>query len=305
MEKYSTEDDTIVAEACGDRIASHLCGLGSYICHAHFTYFLRFCSEPSLITAEDERNWGLALEAAVDALAASKAVKKTVWCKEHTPQIQAMAQYQRKALQMIGQLKGLDAGDELDAATAQSLHNILSGTKFDQLEVYEEDDMENLIKLHTALATPERMSKLRNFFCAEGSSKLIATRDAILTNIGVGGASRIGAMFARHNVEPDWPTLEKLSAGLAPCVDNVTALLPLASKLDDPQLKAQLGVIDGFVTSIRASISFATSFERVRKLMTPQITDFDHTFFQNLSTFVRQMNMCTTFYTDHKVSARL
>ena len=112
-------------------------------------------------------------------------------------------------------------------------------------------------------------------------------------------------MFVRHNVEPDWPTLEKLSAGPAPCLDNVTALLPLASKLDDPQLKAQLGVIDGFVTSIRTSVSFATAFESVRKLMTPQITDFDHTFFQNLSTFVRQMNMCTTFYTDHKVSARL
>ena len=112
-----------------------------------------------------------------------------------------------------------------------------------------------------------------------GSSKLIATRDAILTNIGVGGTSRVGAMFARHDVEPDWPALEKLSAGLAPCLDNVKAWLPLASKLDDPQLKAQLGVIDGFVTPIRASISFATAFESVRKLMTPQITDFDHTFF--------------------------
>ena len=262
--------------------------------------FLQFAKTLISSPQRTRRDWGL--EAAVSALAASKSCKKSVWLKGHTAQIQGLAQYQLKTFQMRGQLKRLDAGDELDAATAQSLHNTMTSTKFKELEVYEDDDLENLIKLHSALATPERMAKLRNFFRAEGSVKVSATRAAILKNIS---GTRVGAMFVRHNVEPDWPALEGLSAGLAPCCENVTALLPLASKLADSQLKAQLGVIDVLVSSIRAAVSFATAFDSVRKLMDPQCKNFDETFLKPLAAVLRQMNMCPTFYIDHAGSASL
>ena len=297
VENFTAEDDALVAAEAGDKISSHLCGVASYICHAHFCYYLPICKDPSLITAADDRDYGI--EIALNALSTSKAVKKSVWLKDYTLQIHAMVQYQLKALQMRGQLTRLDAGDALDAATAQALHNTLTNTKFKELQVYEEDDMEYLVTTHAAIATPDRMAKLRNFFCAEGSSKLTATKDAIVNTIGIGGKHRIGAMFVRENVAPDWTALEETSAGLSPCCDNVTTLLPLASKLDDCQLKAQLGVIDGLVASYQAAVSFAIAFEHVRNIVAVTTTNLDDTFLKKLAAFLRQTGMWTTFYIDH------
>ena len=82
-----------------------------------------------------------------------------------------------------------------------------------------------------------------------------------------------------------------LTVGLAPCSDYVAALLPLATKLNDTQLKAQLGVIDCFVSSVQAAVPFAKAFDGLRNQTVSSISRFDTTFFQQQAACLRQMTM--------------
>ena len=169
-------------------------------------------------------------------------------------------------LPRLHNIESVSAGDDTKMSDTESAKILRAITHQDFnfcLGIYDQTVMDQLQKFHTALATPARMASITNSICKDATTRLSGMR-SLLEAVGIEPETKnIATFYDRSDNAIDVDALHLKLSKLAPAADDTGVLVNLAMKLNDPQLQAQLRVVDLLAKCLPACSNAAVYFKNV------------------------------------------